>query len=71
MIDHLLQAPEVDGPIVLVQPHVFYKFAEPELESLSAGHKLMLRIGVDNAARVQKKLREIRRELVKNAPKGR
>jgi len=70
VIDHLLQAPEVDGPIVLVQPHVFYKFAEPELESLSAGHKLMLRIGVDNAARVQQKLREIRRELVKNAPKA-
>lgn len=70
VIDHLLQAPEVDGPIVLVQPHVFYKFAEPELESLSAGHKLMLRIGADNAARVQQKLREIRRELVKNAPKG-
>ena len=70
VIDHLLQAPEAEGPIMLAQPHVFYKFADPELESLSAGHKLMLRIGGDNAARVRKKLREIRAELVRNAPKG-
>ena len=68
VIDHMLQAPQVKGPIALVQPHVFYKFADPELESLSAGHKLMLRIGDENAAKVKKKLREIRSELVNLAP---
>jgi hypothetical protein len=69
VIDHMLAAPRVEGPIALVQPHVFYRFADPKLQSLSAGHKLMLRMGDDNAARVKKKLREIRSELVNNAPK--
>jgi hypothetical protein len=69
VIDHMLEAPQSKGPIALVQPHIFYKFADPELESLSAGHKLMLRIGNENAARVKKKLREVRSELVSIAPK--
>lgn len=69
VIDHMLKAPRHEGPIALVQPHVFYKFADPELQSLSAGHKLMLRIGDENAARVKKKLHEIRSELVNLAPK--
>ena len=69
VIDHMLQAPKVEGPIALVQPHIFYKFADPELESLSAGHKLMLRIGEANAAKVKAKLREIRSELTRAAPK--
>lgn len=68
VIDHMLAAPQIEGPIALVRPHVFYKFADPELESLSAGHKLMLRIGNENAARVKNKLREIRSELVNLAP---
>ena len=65
VIDHVLEARPSDGPIALEQPHVFYKFADPELESLSAGHKLMLRVGNDNAERIKRKLREIRGELVK------
>lgn len=68
VIDHMLAAPQIEGPIALVRPHVFYKFADPELESRSAGHKLMLRIGNQNAARVKNKLREIRTELVNLAP---
>lgn len=68
VIDHMLDAPEVDGPIALVQPRIYYQFADPELEALSAGHKLMLRIGSRNAARVKAKLREIRAELAANAP---
>jgi hypothetical protein len=42
---------------------VFYKFADPELEGLSAGQKIMLRMGAENAAKVKAKLREIRRVL--------
>lgn len=68
VIDHMLEAPQSEEPIALIQPHVFYRFADPELESLSAGHKLMLRIGNENATRVKKKLREIRSELVSLAP---
>lgn len=67
VIDHLLQAPTLDAPPALVQPHVFYKFADPELESLSVGHKLMLRMGTENAGKVKAKLREIRGELTKGA----
>lgn len=68
VIDHMLEAPQSDGPIALVQPRIFYKFADPDLESLSAGHKLMLRVGNENAAKIKKKLREIRGELVSSAP---
>lgn len=68
VIDHMLAAPEVDGPIALVQPRIYYQFADPELEALSAGHKLMLRIGSRNAARVKAKLQEIRTELTAAAP---
>ncbi len=69
VIDHMLEAPQTDEPIALVQPHIFYKFADPELEALSAGHKLMLRIGNENAEKMKKKLREIRRELATSGPK--
>ncbi|HEX6828265.1 MAG TPA: DUF3014 domain-containing protein [Burkholderiales bacterium] len=62
-IDHLLAAPEVRGPVRLLRPKVMYQFADPELESLSAGHKIMVRIGPENAAKVKSKLRELRAEL--------
>jgi hypothetical protein len=67
-IDDMLTAPEIREPIRLVQPEVLYRFADPRLESLSAGQKLMIRMGPDNAARVKAKLREIRRELTAAGP---
>ncbi len=66
-IDDLLITPEVEAPIRLVQPKVMYEFADPTLDALSAGEKVMLRIGRDNAARIKAKLREIRRELTGTA----
>jgi len=63
VIDHLLAAPVVDGPIRLVRPHVLYKYADPDLETLSAGHKTLIRIGPANANKVKTKLREIRQML--------
>jgi hypothetical protein len=63
VIDHLLEAPEINEPIALTQPHVLYKFADPELEAASAGHKVMIRMGSENAAKVKAKLREVRREV--------
>ena len=65
VIDHLLETPEVTGPVKLVQPGVFYEFADPSLESRSSGQKLLLRMGRDNAAAVKLKLRELRREIAK------
>ena len=63
-IDDLLAAPEIEGPVKLVRPKVHYQFADAWLESLSAGQKVMIRMGPDNAARVKAKLREIKRELL-------
>ncbi|HEY5807208.1 MAG TPA: DUF3014 domain-containing protein [Povalibacter sp.] len=65
VIDHLLQAPDVQGPVELTQPGVFYQFADPTLEERSAGQKLLIRMGSDNAAAIKLKLRELRREIAK------
>jgi len=67
VIDHLLAAPTADGPVRLTQPHIVYKFADPKMESASAGHKIMMRMGSQNALVVKAKLREIRAELVRGA----
>jgi len=64
-IDDLLAAPQIEGPIYVVQPKVLYEFADPELESRSVGQKMMMRMGSANAARVKVKLRELRRELTR------
>ncbi|HWN30304.1 MAG TPA: DUF3014 domain-containing protein [Burkholderiales bacterium] len=63
VIDHLLAAPDVQGPVKLILPSVMYQFADPELEALSAGQKIMVRMGSENAGRIKAKLKEIRREL--------
>lgn len=68
-IDQLLAAPKVEPPIRLVRPAVYYQFADPELEKLPDMHKLMLRMGPDNAARVKNKLVELRDELVEFQPR--
>jgi hypothetical protein len=62
-IDNLLAAPEVPDNVRLTQPKVLYAYADPELEALSAGQKMMLRMGGENEARVKAKLRDIRRAL--------
>ena len=60
VIDHLLKTPTLRGAIPLKQGRVFYEFADPDLESRSAGQKLLLRMGNDNAEILKKKLRELR-----------
>jgi hypothetical protein len=64
VIDHLLQTPEPAVPPRLVRPHVLYVYADPDLEALSAGQKLLLRMGNDNANRVKDRLVELRERLV-------
>ena len=64
VIEHLLQTPTPRGEIALVQPSVVYKFADERLEKLSAGQKLLIRMGVDNATVVKGKLREIQAALL-------
>ncbi len=62
-IDDLLDAPDIKGVVRLVRPKVFYQFADPDLEALSAGQKIMVRMGNDNATRLKVKLRELRQQL--------
>ena len=63
VIDHVLATPDVQGPFKLEQPKVYYTFSDPKLEALSAGQKILIRIGPDNAAKVKTKLLELRRAL--------
>ena len=60
VIDHLLTTPVVQDPISLVRPHVLYEFANMDLESLSSGQKLLLRMGNEHANRIKATLRELR-----------
>jgi hypothetical protein len=64
VIDDLLRTPDVAGPIEVRQPKVFYEYADPKLEALSAGEKLLLRMGPSNEAVIKAKLRELRRSIV-------
>jgi hypothetical protein len=63
IIASLLQTPEIQGPVVLVQPTVYYKFADPELEAMGAGQKLLIRIGPENAAIIKARLRYMLEQL--------
>lgn len=78
VIDHLVAAPapsagsevqltEVRGEIPSTRPWVRYEYVDPALESASAGHKLMLRIGADHQRRVKTKLKALRAALVQQA----
>lgn len=69
VIDHLLAAPEVNAPILLAQPKIVYVFADPSLEALSAGQKLLIRVGRANSAQIKAKLRDIRDTLGREALK--
>ena len=62
-LEDMLAAPEIGAPVKLVRPKVFYEFADPALETASAGQKIMIRMGADNARRVKAKLKEIRQSL--------
>jgi hypothetical protein len=67
VIDHLLATPDVPQPVALKQPNVMYEYADPALESRSAGQKLLIRSGPANEAAIKAKLREIRAALTGQA----
>jgi hypothetical protein len=69
VIDSLLATPQPAGPIALVRPNVMYTFADPALESRSAGQKLLIRMGPENAAAIKIKLKELREAITAAAPK--
>ena len=68
-IDNLNRTPDIREPIELVQPKVLYKFADPALENLSIGQRMMLRMGPDNVVLAKQLLRAFRQEITGRAPK--
>jgi hypothetical protein len=59
VINHLLQTPVIYGEISLIQPKVFYQFADPTLENLSAGQKLLIRSGPENTLQIKSCLKKL------------
>ncbi|XRD86129.1 DUF3014 domain-containing protein [Dyella acidisoli] len=62
-IDDMLAAPDVHDPIAVTKVGARYHFVDPQLQSLSNGQKLMLRLGPENEAQFKAKLRMIRELL--------
>ena len=74
VIDHLRAAPEPAGPLQVrltrvegevpsVQPWVRYEYADPGLQALSSGQKMLVRMGLDNERRLKAVLGELRRRI--------
>ena len=63
VIDDMLAAPDLHDPVAVTQVGSRYVFVDQRLQSLSAGQKLMIRLGPANEAQLKAKLRMIR-ELV-------
>jgi len=74
VLDHLLRAPEPEGPVrvklvevkgdaALAQPWVHYEYADPQLESLTAGQKMMVRVGLVNERRLKARLKALREQV--------
>jgi hypothetical protein len=76
VIDNLLATPTPAGPIAVKRfaadgapPGAgLYVYADPTLEASSAGQKILLRMGRDNATALMAKLREIRAQIVARPP---
>jgi len=56
-----IRLPQINGPLQLERPWVLYEFEDPALQSLSAGQKILLRMGPVNERRMKSKLVEVRR----------
>lgn len=59
---------EVKGPIPSEQPWTRYEYADPDLQGLAAGQKILLRVGPEQRAVLRAKLRELQKELLRVAP---
>jgi len=63
VIDHLLAVQVPAALPALTHPGVLYAYADVALQQQSAGARILIRMGPANAARVQERLREIRKLL--------
>ena len=60
VIDHLLETPEVADPVTVIQPHVLYEFEDAQLEALSSGQKLLVRMGSEHTSIIKEVLQQLR-----------
>ena len=78
VLDHLLLAPEPQGPLRVkltpvntdvpnLRPWVRYELVDPALESLSSGQKILVRMGPANEARAKALIRELRKRVATSA----
>ncbi|MGE0097747.1 MAG: DUF3014 domain-containing protein [Hydrogenophaga sp.] len=76
VLDHLIATPvqaaplavtlvEVKGEVPSTRPWVRYEFADPALQSMSAGQKMLMRTGADNHQRLRAKLVDIRARVAR------
>lgn len=76
VLDHLIATPvpgappavtlvQVKGEVPSTRPWVRYEFADPALESMSAGRKMLVRMGPEHQRRLQAKLRDIRQRIAR------
>ncbi|MFN7156486.1 MAG: DUF3014 domain-containing protein [Acidovorax sp.] len=74
VLDHLLLAPEPQGPLRVkltpvntdvpnLRPWVRYEFVDPALESLTSGQKILVRMGPANQARAKALIRDLRKRV--------
>jgi hypothetical protein len=63
VIDNLLETPDIPGPVHLTKYEAVYLFEDPELEAMTAGQKVLARMGSANASIVKEKLMEVRAGL--------
>jgi hypothetical protein len=68
VIEHLLETPNPPDPILLRQPAVLYEYADGGLENLSAGQKILLRIGQEQRMEMFKILESYRDRLTSLKP---
>ncbi|MCB1644525.1 MAG: DUF3014 domain-containing protein [Pseudomonadales bacterium] len=64
-VGRLLETPVIEGDIRLVRPVVMFEYQDPDLESLSAAQKQLIRMGPENTRKIQRKLSDLSRELRK------
>lgn len=69
-LDDMLSAPDIKEPIRLVQPKVFYLYADPDLEARSIGQRILMRTGSNNEAALKAKLAELKQELLLHVRDG-
>lgn len=60
-----LHLTEVKGPVPSTRPWVRYQFEDPQLESLAAGQKILLRVGLANERTLKAKLAQLRAQIVR------